>query len=695
MGLDSSGRPAANRPKPTSNSEYLNAARQSVFEILEKSKATSLAIDKSSDKLRGITDRLPALEAAVRPLQSQSRLMKELIEKVDRAIEPAETALKTFDILRTQEKIIKGDPLSDMPMYLASLSQIEEVVAYLPRNCMSALEFMADAKDYLARSNLADKYRLYRLTERLASVKEDINSNSRGGWDMGLVKIALGKLDGVFQTVLLDKSEAISLPEAVDRPEDPSEAQAPPPLPILLPPPIVLELQTIVERLQVHNWTDNILECFAEVRLTIIRQSLRSLKPEYLQFSTSEKVDKLDWSDLEGMIQLWTQHIEVACTILFKSERRLCARVFEKLEKERWIRCWGKIASGGFGPFLSFGEGVVDSQTAPEKLFKLLDMYDTMENLLPHVFEIFEGPDAGCGEVKVRSRELLKGIAHRASETVWELCRFVEEGKGDAPSDGGRSRLCSYVVNYVKYLVSEFYGPIMTKIVRTEKSWQDKDPREDSPDKWLSLVVACVMQSLEKHVVKQSKSYNDPALANIFMLNNFWYMMTRAKDSDIGPLLGETWMKDTKIKVQQHTNAYQRESWSKPLSYLSRDSSSVSSSGKGAVRDLARQRLKNFNMDFEENCRKHSTWVISEQDLKEGIRLAVTQAVVPAYRSYVQAYSGVLEQAGNVGKYMKFSPEEVEAMLEDLFEVRSPEGRVHNALTGNSQLSSNGIMQSV
>ncbi|KAG6547485.1 hypothetical protein Mapa_010933 [Marchantia paleacea] len=695
MGLDSSGRVASMGRMDDGGGGYLLAARATLMQTMEKTKEMELGIAKSRVRLQGMRESLPALEAAMKPLQAQALLQKGLKAKIDRASEPAEKVLQTFEVVRSLERILKGEPRHDLPEYLASLSQLEEAMDYLSDNCVRAVQWISDAVSFLASSKTADKYRMYRLNERLSSVLQDMQSEDEHGsnYDMGLLKIALGKLDLEFRRLLLQHSAPLPLSDLVPAPEPEPEApdsnlESVPehepepmnaPLPTLIPAEATETLQTIVERLQGHKWTDNVLEIYRESRLAPIRQTVQQeLKADYLIYSSPEKIDKLPWEELEGMIALWTQHVQVACKILFKSERRLCTRVFAKVDKEKWIRCWGRLGAGGFLPFLAFGEGVALSETAPAKLFKLLDMYEAMDHLLPSIFEVFEGADGALGEIRVRSRELQKKVVFSASETLSEFGRSVEEGHGDAPANGERSRLCSYVVNYVKYLVSDFYGPIMSKVLRVQNR---KDGEGDeSKDRWLATGVQQMMHSLEKHVLKQAKSYEDVSLGHIFMMNNLWYMLSRVKDSELGPLLGDAWVKDTRGKVRQYTLYYQRETWGKMLTFLTRDGLAVSSGNRGATRDLARQRVRSFTQSFDEMTQKHSKWVIPDDELREGVELAVTQMVVPAYRSYIQTFRNLLEQGGST-RYIKYSPEELEHILDDLFQVRAQDSRPRNGTT--------------
>ncbi|BBM97079.1 exocyst complex component 7 [Marchantia polymorpha subsp. ruderalis] len=691
MGLDSSGRGGA-AAMDEGGGGYLVAARATLMQTMERTKEMEAGIARSRQKLQGMREALPALEAAMRPLQAQALLQKGLGAKIDRASQPAEQVLRTFEVVRSLERILKGEPRHDLPEYLASLSQLEEAMGFLSGNCVRAVQWISDAVSFLASSKTADKYRMYRLNERLASVLQDMQSEADRGsnYDMGLLQVALGKLDLEFRRILLQHSAPLPPSELV-LPPPPTPAPAPAdsnsefgagvgveeepvsaPLPVLMPAEVTETLRTIVERLEGHRWTDNVLEIYRESRLAPIRQTVQEqMRAEYLVHGSAEKIDKLAWEELEGMIAQWTQHVQVACRVVFKAERRLCTRVFATVEKERWIRCWGRLGAAGFLPFLAFGEGVAQSETAPAKLFKLLDMYETMDQLLASVFEVFEGADAALGEIRVRARELQRKVVVRASETLAEFGRSVEEGAGDAPANGERSRLCSYVVNYVKYLVSDFYGPIMAKVLRVHNRRDGEGDESRDRDRWLAAGVQRMMQALEKHVTRQGKSYEDASLGHIFMMNNLWYMVSRVKDSELGPLLGDAWVKDTRGKVRQHTLYYQRETWGRMLAFLTREGLAVSSGNRGATRELARQRVRSFTQSFDEVTLRHGKWVIPDAELREGVELAVAQMVVPAYRSFIQTFRSLLDPGSTVGsRHIKYSPEDLERILDDLFQVR-------------------------
>lgn len=144
----------------------------------------------------------------------------------------------------------------------------------------------------------------------------------------------------------------------------------------------------------------------------------------------------------------------------------------------------------------------------------------------------------------------------------------------------------------------------------------------------------------------------------------------------------------TCFQVEQHALRFQKEAWQPVLVHLSRDGLSLSSGGRSATRELVRQRLRSFASAFEDTCLKQSKWIIAEEDLRVGTQLAVVQAVVPGYRSYLQNFGSFLDShASYPNKHVKYSPEIVERMLGELFiPVKAVNGNNRHKSNGNHQV---------
>ncbi|KAF3956363.1 hypothetical protein CMV_018500 [Castanea mollissima] len=65
----------------------------------------------------------------------------------------------------------------------------------------------------------------------------------------------------------------------------------------------------------------------------------------------------------------------------------------------------------------------------------------------------------------------------------------------------------------------------------------------------LSVQMDWIMELLEGNLEAKSKIYKDPALSSVFMMNNGRYIVQKVKDSELGGLLGEDWIRKHNAKV--------------------------------------------------------------------------------------------------------------------------------------------------
>ncbi|KAJ8458076.1 hypothetical protein OPV22_031002 [Ensete ventricosum] len=87
-------------------------------------------------------------------------------------------------------------------------------------------------------------------------------------------------------------------------------------------------------------------------------------------------------------------------------------------------------------------------------------------------------------------------------------------------------------------------------------------------------------------------------------------------------------------QLRQYATSYLRTSWTKVLSCLKDDgygSGSSSSISKVALKE----KFKNFNMAFEEIYRVQTTWKVPDPQLREELRISISEKVIPAYRSFM------------------------------------------------------------
>lgn len=88
----------------------------------------------------------------------------------------------------------------------------------------------------------------------------------------------------------------------------------------------------------------------------------------------------------------------------------------------------------------------------------------------------------------------------------------MEEQKEPRTHDGGVMKLCSFVVNYMNYLIREYLGP-MKKALRSRQS------RYGSPQqKSLAQGLLMPLQALERQVEARAEEMLDRPLRHLFLI---------------------------------------------------------------------------------------------------------------------------------------------------------------------------------
>ncbi|XP_042463890.1 exocyst complex component EXO70A1-like [Zingiber officinale] len=269
---------------------------------------------------------------------------------------------------------------------------------------------------------------------------------------------------------------------------------------------------------------------------------------------------------------------------------------------------------------------------------------------------------------------LTRHLAQTAQETFGDFQEAVEKDASKTfIADGTVHPLTSYVINYVKFLFD--YQATLKQL------FQEFGPGDGASSQLASITMR-IMQALQRNLDVKSKMYKDTALQYLFLMNNIHYIVKSARRSEAKDLLGDDWIQRHRRIVQQNANQYRRVAWSKILQTLS--AQGLSSSGGSGVpgiegggssglvpKAILKDRFKSFNMQFEELCMRQCEWTVPDQELRESLRLAVAEVLLPAYRSFLKRFGPLLENGKNPSRYIKYSPENLETKLGELFEGQS------------------------
>ncbi|KAE8665575.1 WRKY protein isoform 1 [Hibiscus syriacus] len=633
--------------------DNLIAARKSLKLGLEKTKSLGLALEKAGPRIEEINQRLPSLEAAVRPILADKDALAAVGGHINRAVGPAAAVLKVFDAVHGLEKSLLSDPRNDLPGYLSVLKRLKEALRFLGDNCGLAIQWLEDIIEYLEDNRVADGRYLSNLKTSLKGLRELQNDGEIIHLDGGLLDAALDQLENEFRRLLTEHS----MPLPMSSPSLGEQACiAPSPLPVT----VTQKLQAILGRLIANNRLEKCITIYVEVRSSNVRASLKALDLDYLEISISEFNDV---QSIEGYIRQWGRHLEFAVKHLFEAEFKLCNDVFEKIGLDVWMGCFAKIAAqAGILAFLQFGKTITESKKEPLKLLKLLDIFASLNKLRLDFNRLFGG--AACIEIQNLTRDLIKRVIDGAAEIFWEIFVQVElQRQIPPPLDGSIPKLVSFITEYCNKLLGDEYRPILTQVLVIHQSWKHKKFQEMILVNEVLKIIKAVDLNLETWV----KAYGDATLSYLFTMNSHWHLYKHLKGTKIGELMGDAWLKDHEQYKEYYSTVFLRESWGKLPGHLSREGLILFSGGRATARDLVKKRLKTFNEAFDEMYKKQSGWVISERDLREKTCQLIVQAILPVYRSYMQTYGPLVEQDASSSKYAKYTVQGLEQMLLSLF----------------------------
>ncbi|KAM6547728.1 hypothetical protein CsatB_019404 [Cannabis sativa] len=630
----------------------LSERASSIRESLLKSQTIT---DSMVSILGSFDHRLSALETAMRPTQIRTHSLRKAHENIDKTIKAAESILAQFELTRKAEaKILRG-PHEDLESYLEAIAQMRNIVRFFSgnKNFKGSDGVLNHTSNLLlkAMSKLEDEFRQL-LTNYSKPVEPDRlfdclpNSLKPSATSSGNKKDASGKDHSDHQNKRLEA--AVYLPIT------------------LIPPRVLPLLHDLAHQIVLAGSPQQLLRTYRDTRAPALELTLKKLGVERLG---KEDVQKMQWEVLEAKIGNWIHYMRITVKLLFSGERKICDQIFEGVDSIR-DQCFAEVTANSLAVLLSFGEAIARSKRSPEKLFVLLDMYEIMRELQSEIETLF-GSKACC-EMRESALNLTKRLAQTAQETFGDFEEAVDkDATKTTVLDGTVHPLTSYVINYVKFLYD--YQSTLKQLYQ--------DFNHSDPEEQLATVTTNIMMALLNNLDGKSKQYKDPALTQLFLMNNVHYIVRSVRRSDAKNLLGDDWVQIHRRIVQQHANQYKRVSWAKILQCLTvqglNSSGGLIGSGEGSgnssglSRAMVKDRFKTFNIQFEELHQRQSQWTVPDSELRESLRLAVAEVLLPAYRSFAKRFGPMIENGKNPQKYIRYRPEDLERMLNELFEGKT------------------------
>ncbi|XP_021436759.1 exocyst complex component 7 isoform X6 [Oncorhynchus mykiss] len=277
----------------------------------------------------------------------------------------------------------------------------------------------------------------------------------------------------------------------------------------------------------------------------------------------------------------------------------------------------------------------------------------------------------------------METIGAKALEEFADSIKNDPDKEYNMPKDGTVHELTSNAILFLQQLLDfqETAGAMLASQVLGDTYNIPLDPRETSSSasssefsrRLLSTYICKVLGNLQLNLLSKSKVYEDSALSAIFLHNNYNYILKSLEKSELIQLVTVTQKKaesSYRELIEQQKQIYQR-SWYKVTEHITDRNMPAFQPGtklKDKERQVIKDKFKGFNDGLEELCKIQKVWAIPDKEQRDAIRHAQRRVVSEAYRAFLQRYANI-SFTKNPEKYHKYRPEQVEEMIERLFDT--------------------------
>jgi exocyst complex protein 7 len=179
----------------------------------------------------------------------------------------------------------------------------------------------------------------------------------------------------------------------------------------------------------------------------------------------------------------------------------------------------------------------------------------------------------------------------------------------------------------------------------------------------------------------QDEGEDNTAKSHMFMINNTFYLLqqlgpdaamyeTMPDDAEHYRMQG-SWFENDVRKTFEAEKARYLKNWEVLNQHLkSVDTKDLHYSGNVLARDsgkLFKARFHDFNEEFEKLYNLHHGLTVIDPSLRDQLQEEVKDVFLPRYTRFYENYSGIKFSKKKQDEYLKFPPDKIEEMLEDLY----------------------------
>ncbi|XP_073062936.1 exocyst complex component EXO70H1-like [Primulina eburnea] len=434
---------------------------------------------------------------------------------------------------------------------------------------------------------------------------------------------------------------------------------------------VMSDLRLIAECMISSGYTKECLKIYNILRKSIVDEGIYKLGVKKF---TSSEINKMDWDALELRIKNWLNAVKTAVKTLFNGEKILCDDVFATSDSIR-ESCFAEITREGAAVLFEFPENVAKStKTAPEKVFRLLDMYTGIADHWPEIDSTFSSESTAS--IKQQALTSLIRLGQFVRTSFSDLESAVSKSSSKSPTTGaGVHNLTTEVMNYLSILAD--YNSILTDI------FSEAPPSDETPATAISRKLSWLISVLLLKLDAEAKNYKDISLSHLFLANNLQHVVVKARTSNLKYLLGEVWLTNHEAKIKQLAENYERLGWSHVVDTL------PSEPTDGGTSEKVIEIFKKFSKSFDQAYKNQSACVVPDNQLRDDIKISIARKIFQRYREFYNTHSSTIRRKESIVPVVRFTPEDVGHHLSDLFFGNSGTGRFSSMASAESRLTYN------
>ncbi|KAM9336684.1 exocyst complex component 7 isoform 5-T5 [Symphorus nematophorus] len=674
--------------------EDASARKREIEEKLKQEQETLSFIRENLEKsdqltkgmvsiLSSFESRLMQLENSIIPVHKQTENLQRLQENVDKTLSCMDHVISYYHVAKDTDRIIREGPTGRLDEYLACIAKIQKAVEYF-------------------QDNNPDSPELNTVKARFEKGKELLEAEFRS---------LLTRYSKPVPPILI--LDAISVDEELEVQEEVVLEH--------LPEAVLQDIICIAGWLVEYGRNQDFMNVYYQIRSNQLDRSIKGLKDHFrknsassgILYSPAVQTKRKDTPTKKAPKRpvyipgydhdLRVKHLSDALTekhgaaagkddvLDIEIDSYIhCISAFVKLAQSEYVllceiipehhqkKTFDSLIQEALDNLMMEGDNIVSAARRAimrHDYSAVLTIFPILRHLKMNKSEFDTTLQGTAASTKNKLPTLITSMETIGAKALEEFADSIKndpDKEYNMPKDGTVHELTSNAILFLQQLL-DFHETAGAMLASQETSSSASSYTSEFNKRLLSTYICKVLGNLQLNLLSKSKVYEDSALSAIFLHNNYNYILKSLEKSELIQLVTVTQKKaesSYRELIEQQIFMY-KNSWLKVTEHLADRNMPVFQPGtklKDKERQVIKDKFKGFNDGLEELCKIQKGWAIPDKEQRDFIRQSQKKVVSDAYRAFLHRCANI-SFTKNPEKYHKYRPEEVEEMIEKLFDT--------------------------